>query len=282
MEHVHILLVGTSLIRNASRIISNLGGGKLKLPKEVLEAYSRLRKEDIEKLTRWSRVIDDEEARYPPRTIRMFLEAYAITMPKQASAELNSLLTFTDVTGEPVDRVILVRTSTNICNLVANILRSILPKFNIKVDSREIVIGIFEVEESIYTGLAELLVKIYEVCKAEVKRHNIVYLNATAGFKPESAIALMAASLAGIQAAYYMHEADRKIRIIPIPPLKPDKEYIHEIFTLEGKTATILDKKPELKFYYESIEGRLKIKEPIKRFLEDILSKFTFKPTSPP
>jgi CRISPR/Cas system-associated protein Csm6 len=59
-----------------------------------------------------------------------------------------------------------------------------------------------------------------------------LYLNATGGYKPESAFALVSALLLGYNGVYYIHEAYRRLVVLPSPPLSLRGEYLGRLLAL--------------------------------------------------
>jgi putative CRISPR-associated protein (TIGR02619 family) len=71
-------------------------------------------------------------------------------------------------------------------------------------------------------GLANLLEMIADHIGGHKRAGDVVFVHATGGFKPESAMALLAANLPGLGApVFYIHEHFREVVRIPAIPLSP-------------------------------------------------------------
>ena len=194
---VHIFLVGTSIIRNfasSERIV--------RLPDELRELVKS-----------WTRVIDDPRAREHLGRGVLFQELvnFAKEKPRQASAELNAYLSLIVDLGFKefkADKVYLLHSDTYLCSLCARVLKEYL------VSEAEVeTIAVYGLGKIFEEGLANLFEGILRVARQH-PHPDTVLLNATGGFKPESAIATLAAALGNATAVYYIHEAFRKAEII--------------------------------------------------------------------
>ena len=76
--------------------------------------------------------------------------------------------------------------------------------------------------EKFREGLANLLEKIASHISAYKRVGDTVFVHATGGFKPESAMALLAANLPGLGApVFYIHEHFGEVVRIPATPISP-------------------------------------------------------------
>lgn len=220
--HVHIILVGTSLIRNLAR-----DGSRYLAP------------EELDVIKEWASKIDDERSLSHIGHGPIFKGAlhYVNETPKRASAELNALYSLLEeYDGLKIEKAILVRTDTHLGAFCSKVLSEHLKNYK---PEEYVVHRLGKVFEE---GIANLLDLITSLCREH--RHDIVYLNATGGFKPESGIALLAAALGGAHYAYYMHEAFRRPRLIPLIPMIPDVKLLKQISQLENKPAEVLNELP--------------------------------------
>jgi len=243
--HIHIILVGTSLIRNLAK-----------------ERSSYLTLEELNIVKEWAFKIDDERALFYIGHGSIFKEAlqYVNELPKKASAELNALYSLLEeYKGLRIDKAILIRTDTYLGAFCSKVLSEHLKNYKPEEYTVHKLGKVFE------EGIANLLDTITSICREH--RDDIIYLNATGGFKPESGIALLAAALGGAHYAYYMHEAFRKPRLIPLIPLIPDEQLLRQAIQLENKPAEILNKLPPgvrirlISLLDITQENRLKLRE---------------------
>ena len=213
---VHLITVGASIAQNALRMgvgslgeldVGDLGGLEEALGSGVLS---------LEELA--------EEL------FKVVLES-----PKAMSAELNTCL---DVLREGfelrrVQLIYLFHTDTWIGRLCGGVLYRFFEEVSVRdfdglVACQEPV----EVEglgdsRRFREGLANLLGLIAEYIASFKKMGDRVLIHATGGFKPESAMALLAANLPGLGApVLYIHEYFREVVRIPAIPLSPRLERV--------------------------------------------------------
>lgn len=216
--NVHLVICGTSIIENYRR------------------------KTDISDGDRRICDSDDELFKRASFADEFFLRVYDFVKsdPFRASAELNSMRRFLEARG--IGGVYLYHTDTGRGLFCARIIQKVLVDVYglncqlIRVEGFG-VSGFFE--EGLVNLLDKLMDKIGELHKAGVN----VYLNATGGFKPENAIAVLAASLLDVENIYYIHERFQDVEMIPIFPIVIDPNYIeplkklYEDYKLQGFTS---------------------------------------------
>ncbi|NPA04866.1 MAG: putative CRISPR-associated protein [Crenarchaeota archaeon] len=196
MKEAHLVTVGTSILSNASR--RGLVGA------ECRDAIERLLRGEEVKLSKECR---DE------------IYQALVSSPYQLSAELNAMKGFLE--GEAVvDIVRLYATDTPAGRLAAELLQRYLADRGVRVVEVETIPNL---GKNFWEGIINLVKRVASDVK-KLKATHLVYLNPTGGFKPETAAAIMAASMAGAHAVYYIHEYMRTPVSLPILPVKPDTE----------------------------------------------------------
>ncbi|RLE84699.1 MAG: hypothetical protein DRJ67_10140, partial [Thermoprotei archaeon] len=202
----HIVTVGTSVIRNsAPRVGGNLA--------EKLKGWARAKPgspEDVEA---------GEKAAPGTPEFRAVYEILALD-PRSVSAELNAMWPYLE--RRRVEAATLLATDSGASEFCAEVLRKYLrDKWGIgEVE----VTRVPELGRDFEKGLYNLLDALSSAVRRHGGRGRRVYLNATGGFKPETAIVYVAASLMGIDRVYYIHEVMREVVELPILPLdlRPD------------------------------------------------------------
>ncbi len=144
--------------------------------------------------------------------------------PESASAELNAFLKYVSLSGHaPPGEVgfLTYSTDTGTGYLCAKLIHEYLVGEGYAALTPEPVRveGLGTSEESLDDGLTNLVDKVVGVIRGAVREGVKVYVNATAGFKPETTFLTLAAALAGATAVYYVHEAFRDVVELPLPPL---------------------------------------------------------------
>ncbi|MDQ6963581.1 MAG: putative CRISPR-associated protein, partial [Mariprofundales bacterium] len=149
--------------------------------------------------------------------------------PYGMSAELNAMDWVLESKCDGVSEVILYASDTPEGEHSAKLLRGFLEKACSGITVSVKRVG--GLGRDFWPGLLELvrtLVRDVRRLVAE-KEYSVIYLNATGGFKPETAMALVAASLAGPVAAYYKHESMRETVMLPPVPLALDRSRLRSI-----------------------------------------------------
>jgi len=204
----HLVLVGTSLLRNA---LAAVRSGRVSAPPgcgEVLAACADPARLDR---GRCGREID--------RCLG-FVGRLVEEDPYRMSAELNAMDWVLESGCGDVARLVLLASDTPEGLAAARVLEGYLSSRGCPARVR-VVRGLGS-SEGFWPGLLELVKVIAEEARAAYADGYFVYLNATGGFKPESGMALLAASAAAPVAAYYKHEAMRETVMLPLLPVRPD------------------------------------------------------------
>ncbi|MEM0345105.1 MAG: putative CRISPR-associated protein [Thermofilaceae archaeon] len=210
MDEVHIVTVGTSIVRNAAQDPG--------LPPDLAD-----------RVRRWARATpgskDDVEAgeRGVPGQPE-FRALYEIlkVKPRELSAELNAMWRYLD--EGRVGFAELLATDSGVCELCARLLKEYLTA------THGVEAEVYRVEKlgrDFEEGLYNLLDRITAL--AVKHRGRSIYLNATGGFKPETAVVYAAACLLGFDRVYYIHEAMREVVEIPTIPLAVHSDYLRAL-----------------------------------------------------
>lgn len=199
---VHIVLVGASIVANARR--SGL------IDYDIPELEKRLRVEDMR-----------------DKLIKILLD-YVGDDYRRASAELNTCMDLI-IQGYENGRqqwCYLLSSDTEVGKLCGDALARFLKKF-----SSEKLNGMLAVldpapipflgdPEKFNDGLANLFEKIIEIISYHKKIGDNVFVHATGGFKPETAIAILAANMPMTGApTFYVHEHFNQLVRIPAIPI---------------------------------------------------------------
>lgn len=201
MMNVHLVVCGTSVVENYKRS-SGVSDDDKRICDDDVELFRRATPAD------W-----------------FFLRVYEFVRvdPFRASAELNSMRKFLE--AKAVDEVYLYYTDTGKGVFCAKVIEKFLVDcYGLRCSSIKVegfgVKGFFE--DGLINLLDKLMGKIGELHRAGVN----VYLNATGGFKPENAIAVLAASLLNVKNIYYIHERFQDVEMIPIFPISITSDYV--------------------------------------------------------
>ena len=220
----HLVSVGTSLVRNSLRVLETCAGGSQCPenlgPSEAAGLVEELRpcamarpgsREDLECMERyqgWGRVHD-------------VLLSIARRDPARMSAELNSMFPWLQAAsrrGEFAAGVVLFPTETGPGLLAGRVLKRFIADM----------LGGAGVEmepvpgwsENVWRGSLELYTRVVGRIRSITRKseREIVLINATGGFKPETAYIVMAGLHYGDSrsAAYYIHELHRTHTVIPL------------------------------------------------------------------
>ena len=252
--YIHIVTVGTSIARNLSM-------------KEDLEESIR------SKLREWvfSRPGSKADIEAGERGVpgapefRVALEQTVLN-PRRISAELNAMWQYLE--NRRVDKVYLLTTDSGVSYFCARVLSEYL--------SRE-----WGVESEIYRveklgldfeeGILNLVSILIKYVKKHRSRGDRVHLNATGGFKPETAIMYLIASLIGVDRVYYIHESMRRNVDLPTIPIKIDKSYFKFLPHLEKleveRVPTNVLEELKRRGVIEIVGGKVRMKEWIRLLL---------------
>lgn len=211
---VHVISVGTSILRNFSREsvelcrelgICEWGFIGFDHPDQV-RALASARRGDV--------IFDS-------------LYDFVSRNPGRASAELNAFLRAVSLFSHspPGDVGVYVFSSDSGTGyLCASLVHAFLSDSGYSTLSKDPVrisgLGrnLLSFEDSLVDLVDKVVVKILEWNSRGIR----VYLNLTGGFKPESAYLVLAGALAGAQRAYYIHETFDDVVSVPLPRLTID------------------------------------------------------------
>ena len=212
---VHIISVGTSLLTNFERSEPKLA--------QSLGVIG------------WSRAGPDDKVQElamgrARRGDKIFNELLKFLRedPEKHSAELNAFLRYVGLNSHAPPRdvgILLYSTDTGTCYLCASVIYEYLSSEGYTMLSPKPlrVEGLGKSEAVFEDALANLLDKVVTKIVNWSRKGVPVYINATGGFKAETQFLVIAASIAGARAAYYIHETFKDVVELPLPPLK-----IHE------------------------------------------------------
>jgi len=219
-KYLHVIGTGTSVLRNFERyqdygnIIEKYGlrgCGELSpndFKQKVIESFIMRGNEDHEKLLEFIR-----------------------RDPKYASAELNSFLRYVDEHRHSKDyvEVVIYCTDTNNNRLAAQVIYEWLRENSYYVVGEPIKVKDFGVGiEKFDSGLINLLERVLRIIVNKSRQGYKIYINATAGYKPETTFIVIAAmlTLKTAPTIYYIHEAFRETIELPTLPLKIDESWV--------------------------------------------------------
>ncbi len=208
---VHIISVGTSVLRNYAR---EEGAEELL---ELEKGSKRLEElnVDIDGLLNF---IDKD--------------------PRKASAELNAFLGAIEEC--PADKVVLLCTDTEAGELSCYVLKRYLELKGYSVSAY--VIQELGRSETFYEGLVNMMCAFPKIVNKEVGDERMC-VNPTGGFKPESAVLYML-SLTDkrTDAVYYVHEAFREVVFLPIFPVIKTPLELFEAKEIKWVKSNMLEK----------------------------------------
>ncbi|MEM0359008.1 MAG: putative CRISPR-associated protein [Candidatus Hadarchaeales archaeon] len=140
--------------------------------------------------------------------------------PRRASAELNTLLPLLEERKDMQHYVYLLHSDTEEGRLCARVLQSFLSQLKLRICAKSVEIAGLGDPKKFRNGLANLLEKVVRLIKSHYLQKDMVYVHATGGFKPETAIALLASNLPGVGApVLYIHESFREVVRLPAMPV---------------------------------------------------------------
>jgi len=215
MRVLHVVTVGTSIVRNAASLASKCA---------VLEKWR-------DKLSCWATAGVDSECdveagnnAVPSSQVFQDVLTCVCGDPYSFSAELNSTLKF--IERHPGrHELILYATDTGTARFSARIIEHAVKECKL-VEKAESSLSVREAKivpgfgRSFWTGLLNLVKEVAGDVKKYRGEYDLVVANLTAGFKPESGFLLLASALIGVDRAYYIHETMREVVEIPLIPLK--------------------------------------------------------------
>ncbi|EZQ01534.1 MULTISPECIES: putative CRISPR-associated protein [Acidianus] len=159
------------------------------------------------------------------------LSDFVTKNPKRYSAELNTIISYLEEEKPKDVKVFLYRTDSNNVELVTEVIKDyIVKKLGCYVDVIEV-----RFKEDFYSGVLDLVQKVYKRVAEEKKNNRVVVMAATAGFKPETAYATIAAMLAGADKAIYMHESMRSLVELPLIAVEISPAVLKELESLPAR-----------------------------------------------
>lgn len=243
-----LITCGTSILDNAGRAIK----GIIKITDKSL--HKRLG--EVGKrygLVEWSRAEPDSKedieagkhAFHGSSVFKVLVELLN-SNPETFSAEVNTFRKFRELrwdVGKDL-RIFLYSSDTGLGKLCSEVIKYYLINFEgIKNIQRVAVKGFsssgVKTLDQFKDGIFDLMDKVVRVVvkgKSEGRRS---YILATAGFKPETTSAVIAALLSGADGVYYVYESSRDLVELPALPIGLNREVIEELKTIFGKRRTI-------------------------------------------
>lgn len=228
----YISLVGTSLLGNFNR---------------ALGARYRSRYPDFGEWYRLSP--SDDRNRIPDGDVCNALEdrsligdmiSFVVNERGRSCAEVNGVLGIQSVFGHSPGNVeiVLLYTKTCTARLVSKVLVEAFQGLGFQKPLLIELSKIESVDEFDY-GLVELLDKVFSIVSDRRSRGMRIYINATPGFKAETAFIVIASMLLGVDAAIYIHESFDYPVILPSLPIAIRKEELEPLLKVFGEDNSI-------------------------------------------
>lgn len=134
--------------------------------------------------------------------------------PEKASAELAAFIPKAAEVG--ADALYLVGTDTEEGRLCTEVLRRFFKGKNVEVGTAFVHLGTAQdVQERFFEGLQSLTKKVVNYVTRRIASGDKVYINATGGFKPETAFLVLVANALGCE-VYYRHETFQQPVTLPL------------------------------------------------------------------
>ncbi|MEM2498283.1 MAG: putative CRISPR-associated protein [Candidatus Nezhaarchaeales archaeon] len=268
--YAHLITVGTSILRN----FASLKEEQAFVEKRGMKDWHLMNPDDERQRLAESLAYRGNEAFEK-------LLSYVDKAPKEASAELNALYRFMELNMQRPNQVeaYLYSTETGTGWLCSHVLYHHLKGRGFKAQQPIKLKGLGRGVDFFDVALLEVVDKVVRMVKAKKEQGLRVFVNATAGFKPEATLLVVASMLAGADQAYYVHEAFKEVVTIPLPPLtvnpsyrealKPlllplPKHHARELLTFKGLNLAELEEKGLLK----EEGGNVTVREWVKKLLE--------------
>ncbi len=160
--------------------------------------------------------------------------------PRGVSAELNAYFGFRrEVLWGESARILLFHTDTGVGRLAAMLVYEFLARRGEvmgvphRVEAPRVIRG-FGGPGGWDEALADTVAKVGAAVLEGRQLGYRVFLNATGGFKPEVSFALAVALLGGVDEAYYIHEASRRVVFLPRLPVGLDREFAEALAAVDG------------------------------------------------
>ncbi|MEM2566713.1 MAG: putative CRISPR-associated protein [Candidatus Nitrosocaldus sp.] len=248
MKYTLLVTCGTSILNNAARDANS----KSKPESLSDQTYNRLveinKEYDLARLARLDpgsiedREIRDNHTHSGSRIYQTLIDYIKERGGKDASAEINTielLIYEHKMLASDIDNIFLYHSDTGSGMLCAKIMEEYLRSKGLNSQRIEITgFSSAKTLDQFQEGMMRLMSKVVEMVKRRKRGEykdgsGKVYVLATAGFKPESTAAVIAALLAGADGIYYVYEGTRELVMIPPIPLALDERvtrYIDSIF----------------------------------------------------
>jgi len=214
----HVVPVGTSLLQNFER-------KHAKLAEELgVKGWAKASPDDHKVQSRAYR------CSISPNRVFRELHDFLSVDPKGNSAELNAFLKYVSLKNQGPPRrigVMLYSTDTGTGYLCTKVIHKFLSSKGYVMVYQNRPIRVKGLGRSMYTfedGLVNLLDTFTKHVLPLLRRGVKVYVNATAGFKAESAFLVLASTLLDVSRVYYIHESFHDVVELPIPKLKLDSK----------------------------------------------------------
>ena len=226
MRILHIITVGTSIVRNVARVCDSIYS--LKRYCEVLNNWARALPDSAEDIDAYNNAV-------PSSPIYSEIREYVASDPFKPSAELNAFLSYLSRLAskglKAMHDVILYSSDSGVCWFCTRIIDDFLRSFSGYdlgglYNAKEQIMGsvksirVHSLGRDFHSGLLNLIVEIKKTVVREASKYDLIVANLTAGFKPESGMVILTAGLIGIDRVYYIHEYMREVVEIPIIPLE--------------------------------------------------------------
>lgn len=225
--YFHIISTGTSILSNFNKYSRDDPEIGALIRRYGVDRWASLKPGDrLEK--------DVEAAIASGHPVHSALLDFVKKDPRSASAELNSFLKFIDKYGQPKDRIEIALYSTQTPNnrLTAKIIYEYLRGEGFYLVGEPIAIEGFQYGEIYFdTAMVEILDKIVGMIHRKIMQGYDVYINGTAGFKPETSFIIIASMIAvkSPLTIYYIHETHREPVILPALPITIESKYLEII-----------------------------------------------------
>lgn len=231
---IYVSPIGTSLLANFSR-----DKGRVFIPR-------------YKDLGEWHKLSpSDDRNIYPSGSVcnaledKEFIDAlisYGIEFKERSCAEVNGVLGIQRIFGHRPENIEIFLLYTKTCNtrLTAYALRKVLVELGFQ-NQNIIAIdltGIANVDE-FDRGLVEILDKVSAIIKDGRSKNCRVYVNATPGFKAETAFVMLVSLLLCADSVIYVHESFNQPVIIPSLPLTIEVDKLKYFLDIFGKEDSI-------------------------------------------
>ena len=256
--YLHVISTGTSILRN---FVSYYQGDPYR--QRLISRYGMERWWSLSPTDPLQKKIEA----FIPRgnEVHEALLRYVAIKPMDASAELNSFLRFIDLEGHPEDMIEIALYSTDTPNnrLTARIIYEYLREKGFKFVGEPIEIrGFVYGPEYFDEALADIMDKLVRIIHMKTERDYEVYINATAGFKPETTFIILATyiSMKKPPIVYYIHESIKEPIKLPAIPVMLDRRLMKIL-------AAFKEPRPRSQVYKELLEYGIKLEEMISNGL---------------